>query len=255
MWNGISEAVSALTPFEQERERRPLDARDQAAFLSAFPVIGLAFGLLGLLIVETIGGALPVLSAWLVPSVWLLFSGARHAADAARFSEAVLRPGAADDRVAVLRRGGGLPLAGVAAAASIYVGKVVVLMQAQLLDVHSIAVVVLLVPLFARYVAALLAISGNQPIPPCSAELHDRRLQVVIGSSLFVLLGLARYTALSLALLVAVMAAGAVFKLIAERRLGDVHAASVSALIDVAELIALLVVVLFAGAGINLVYY
>ncbi len=252
---GISEAISALTIAGQRRGSVEFTGRSQAVFLASFPLVGLAFGLVGLIGIELLAPSLPVLAAWLVPTLWLLLSGGRHFADFARFSEAVLFPGTAEERLSVMRQSGALPLAGLALAVAVYTGKVIALMQAQLMDVHSIAVIVLVLPLFGRYVAALVAISGERPISPCSELLKDYKLHAVGGASVFVLLSLVKYLTLSLALLVTVMAVGVLMRLIAEQRLGGLYAACVSAVIELAELAGILVVVAFSGAGINLVYY
>ena len=252
---GISEAVSALTVAGGGQRSGEFNGRSQAVFLAAFPLVGLAFGLIGLIVMESLAVALPVLAAWLVPTLWLMLSGGRHFADFARFSEAVLFPGSHEQRLEIMRQRGALPLAGVGMALALYTGKVIALMQAQLMDVHSVAVIVLVVPLFGRYVAALIAMSGEKPISPCDSQLEPFKLKVVGGASIFILLALVKYLTLSLALLVTVMVVGVVFRLIAEELLGGLYAACLSAVIEVAELAAILVVVVFAGTGINLVLY
>lgn len=240
-------ALGALTIFAPERGRE--DSRgpeEQALFLIAFPIIGfLIFGVSAWLIVRFTAGPLPVFAAWAVPAIWVLLSGGRHLLELYRAGNALFYSGTQQERIELLSKN----VLGVRALAFVFFvisGKMCALYQAQFLDAYSIGMLVLLVPMFSRYVSAIVALTVDNLAPG-----GVRRNVVVFLSSAVVVLVSASVFAMGLLLVVVSMLIAVATKAWFERRLGTVKPGVSSVAMELSEVSMLWAVALSSGLGFN----
>ena len=245
MIQGFLSAVAALTVF---RGLSGHGAPRRAFVLISFPLVGLLFGVVALAIVFIFQAKLPYLSAWLVPVVWLALSGASHFLGLSKSLNAFLADGTADDRQRALSlEGVGMP--GMALAILIVAGKVFALLQCQILETSMVALSVLLAPVIARYVAVMMAISGDGQSE--EADSNDNLLILLSATGITFLVSLVSL-ALALALLVTALVTAMLLRWVAVSRLESAPPPILGALIEISETAMLWIPVVCTTLGLNL---
>lgn len=244
----LRRALRSLTFVSQDGQEGSLSATDYALFLVSFPLIGLGFGVLSWIIVHFGFQPVPIFCAWAVPALWFALSGGKHIVEFYRAANALFYSGTIAERNELLGKTV-VGLRGLGLMFFVLSAKIMALIQAQALDTHSVGMLVLLVPMFSRYVAALVwLIVDNR-----SAQAQVRRNAIVFLCSMVVVLCSSFVFALALLLIVTSMAVALGCKVWFERRLGDTKQAMVSVALELSEALMLWTVALFGGFGLNIV--
>lgn len=249
MVSSFLRALRALTilPVPAAALSRP---RKDAVYLVSFPVIGLFFGFVGKFIIDLAYPSCPVFIAWVVPVLWLIISGANHFADLTQtlgvffFSDSHLDGPGRSLKGEALVQGASLALI-------LWTGKILAFLQLapSLFAGYEVGLIVLLIPVFSRYVACLLALGSKDIAPDLSVSdrwfvsMSTTLVAIAIG---FVCLPLALY------LLIWALISTLLLRAVSMHRLGFVPSSLLGAEIEVSE-IAMLWAVAVAGAlGLHL---
>ena len=248
-FEGFVEAVGTLTVFSSHKSSQPSATTKTVIFLS-YPVIGFFFGVFAMFIVSVAQLRLPFLVAWAIPALWLIFSRATHAIDLAKTMNGMLGRGALSDRrdLFVQDPAG---VCGVLCAAMTIFGKAFALLQAGRIDSHSLSIIVLLVPVFSRFIAVLLGIGSDQLFLRNASRAPLPKLKVLVGASLTVLVMGSVSMPVSLIFLVVSLLVAISLRIVVRRRTGGEGRPMYGALIELSELAMLWVAVSLYAVGLN----
>lgn len=248
-FEGFVEAIGSLTVFSSYRCAQPTAAAKVVIYLS-YPIIGFFFGVFAMFIVAFAQLRLPFLVAWTVPALWLVLSRAVHSIDLAKTVNGVLGRGTNSERrdLFVQDPAGSC---GVLCAVVAFTGKAFALLQAGRMDSHSLSLIVLLAPVFSRYIAVVLGINSDSLFLRSSSRAPLPKLKVLLGCSLIVLLISTAAFALALIYLVVALAVAVSLRVLIHRRTGGEGRPMFGALIELSELGMLWVAVSLFATGIN----
>ncbi len=248
-FEGFVEAVGTLTVFSSYRSAQPSATAKAFIFLS-YPIIGFFFGVFAMCIVALAQLKIPMLVAWAVPSVWLLLSRATHSIDLAKTFNGLLGRGTNSERrdLFVQDPAG---ICGVLGAVAVFVGKSFALLQAARMDSHSLSLVVLLAPVFSRFIAVILGLNSDQLFLRNSSRAPLPKVKVLLGASLTVLLVGTASAPLSLIYLIVGLVTAVALRIAIHRRTVGEGRPMFGALIELSELAMLWVAVSLFATGMN----
>ena len=248
-FEGFVEAIGTLTVFSSYRCAQPTATAKVAIYLS-YPIIGFFFGVFAMFIVAFAQLRLPFLVAWAVPALWLLLSRATHSIDLAKTINGILGRGTTSERRDLFVQDPAA-LGGVLCAIAAFTGKAFALLQAGRMDSHSLGLVVLLVPVFSRFIAVVLGINSDSLFLRSSSRAALPKLKVLVGCSLIALLISSASPPLSLIYLVVSLLVAVSLRVLIHRRTGGEGRPMFGALIELTELATLWVAVSLFATGVN----
>ena len=216
----------------------------------SYPVIGFFFGVFAMFIVALAQLRIPFLVAWAVPTLWLVLSRAVHSIDLAKTVNGILGRGTNSERRDLFVQD---PAAacGVLCAVAAFSGKAFALLQAGRMDSHSLSLVVLLVPVFSRFIAVVLGVTSDSLFLRTNSRAPLPKLKVIIGCSLIVMLMSSASLPISLIYLVVSLLVAVSLRVLIHRRTGGEGRPMFGALIELSELAMLWVAVSLFATGVN----
>lgn len=249
LFRGLLEALGELTILPIAFDK-PMDQKQRAYALISFPIIGLFFGVIGMVLTRLGMQGAPVITAWAIPVCWLILSGGVHFLGLCQVFNALLADVSREQRDRLLVYEAPKPIA-VAIAIFVIIGKMVALQQGSGLNAASLGIALILIPMFSRYVAVLFAMSeaelstqNGQPLP---------RLLVCLGASLVVVAFSFVSFGVALMLFFAAIVTALFLWAISELSIGRLRSPMLGACVECTELAMLFAVVIPASWGYNIV--
>lgn len=249
MFPGLCKAVYVLTVIPL-RFSSYTSSKHQSSFLASFPATGLVLGGIGALCVAFSHPSLPVLCAWLIPTIWVFLSFPKSIIGLHRWIEILL---VRQDDDSGSREQLSLPIA--AATFLLLFGKIFALQQAEILSTETLSLVVFFVPVLSRYLSLVAVLDIAEFMQIFGESSVHKKIQVVLGSSLLVVAILAFSLTLGLLLLIAGFGTALTLRLVSEKKLSQSPAPLFWAIIEISELVMLWTAVICGTIGVNLTLF
>lgn len=247
MIKGFLKALSVLSIIRLRIESYS-PVKHQFWFLISFPLIGLLFGLMAMIIAGWTHPNLPFFMAWFIPVLWLLISGGSHFSDVSKSAEGVFLP---ETRHPPQDLSTPRPL-GSAIAVVLILGKAFALLQAEIIDTRTVSLIVLLVPIVSRYTALMMSVERGGYGDLSDTGLVNRKPPVILGASLITLFLCGLSIALGLILIIVGLVTAVIVRTLSLKRLGSIPVPVIGTVIEVSEVAMLWISIICCSLGLNL---
>ena len=241
----FAECLRALTLFPG-KEVSSSNPNRSVWFFFFFPIVGMFFGAMGMIVANSLGREELPFVAWFIVALWLVLSAGNHLADLCKMCNAISSSGNVNERrellnrETVLARAAGVPVI-------VVVGKILAISQAAKCSPGLVPFLLFLVPVMSRYTAVLFALGAETPqaVSLRGARVSQMTLILVTSGMTLAISAIVSFS-LALAILMGTLIAGLLVRIVLDKRLGMTPRLCIGAVIEMAELAGLWVPAMLA---------